>query len=193
VVLGWSMYEGGGAFSHYTTLRSTSPEIPATYPPSGGAVDPGTTSTAYAEKTSAYDIGVDPGVTYYYRTMAFNAEGGVIAVSPVASGMGKPVKALGALGVAAVAEGTQLSWTPYDGPADCFTYYKLAYSDADTTPSYLEGDPYLAAIGDQSTGSFTSAELVSGTTYYIRVQVIRATHTGSFLVAETDVATYPVP
>jgi hypothetical protein len=195
VALSWSMYEGTGAFSHYTTLRSTSPDIPAGYPPSGGAVDPGTTSTAYAEKTSAYDIGVDAGVTYYYRTMAFNAEGGVIAVSPVASAMGKPVKALGALVVEAVAEGTQLSWTPYPGPAECFTYYKLAYSEVNPEPSYLGGDPYLAALGDPFTSQYVAGPeaLVPGHTYYIRVQVIRATHTGGFLVAETDVATYTVP
>jgi hypothetical protein len=193
VLLNWSMYEGGGAFNHYTTLRSTSPDIPAAYPPSGGAVDPGTTYTSYPEKTSAYDAGVTAGVTYYYRTMAFSADDGVIAVSPVGSAMAKPVKALGALGAAAVAEGTQLSWTPYGGSGECFTYYKIAYSETDTTPSYLEGDPYLAAIGEQAASSFTSPDLISGQTYYIRVQVIRSTHTGGFLVAETDVATYVVP
>ncbi|MEO6060191.1 MAG: hypothetical protein ABIQ05_09530 [Candidatus Limnocylindria bacterium] len=195
VVLSWSMYEGGGAFNHYTTLRSTSPEIPAAYPPSGGAVDPGTTYTGYAEKTSAYDIGVDPGVTYYYRTMAFNADNGVIAVSSVASAMGKPVKALGLLGVGPVAEGTQLTWTPYGGAADCFTYYKLVYSETNPLPAYLAGDPYLAAISDQAAGTFAASptQLVSGTTYYLRVQALRATHAGSFLVAQTDVTTYFVP
>jgi outer membrane biosynthesis protein TonB len=193
VVLNWSMYEGGGAFNHYTTLRSTSPDIPAAYPPSGGAVDPGTTYTSYAEKTSAYDSAIAAGVTWYYRTMAFNAEDEVIAVSSVASAIGKPVKALGVLGVSAVAEGTNLTWTPYGGPGECFTYYKIAYSQTDTTPSYLEGDPYLAAISDQGAGSFTSPDLVSGQTYYIRVQAIRSTYTGGFLVAETDVATYTVP
>ena len=195
VVLNWSMYEGAGAFNHYTTLRSTSAEIPAAYPPSGGAVDPGTTYTGYAEKTSAYDIGVDPGVTYYYRTMAFNADDGVIAVSSVASAMGKPVKALGVLVVGPVAEGTQLTWTPYGGSPDCFTYYKLVYSETNPLPAYLEGDPYLAAISDQATGTFaaSSTQLVSGTKYYLRVQALRATHAGSFLVAQTDVAIYPVP
>jgi hypothetical protein len=125
--------------------------------------------------------------------MAFNADDEVIAVSPVGSAVGKPVKALGALGVAAVAEGTQLTWTAYGGPGDCFTYYKLAYSETDSTPSYLAGDPYLAAIGEQAASGYTTADLQSGHTYYIRVQVIRATQTGSFLVAETDVATYLVP
>ncbi len=193
VVLNWSMYEGAGAFNHYTTLRSTSAEIPAAYPPSGGAVDPGTTYTTWPEKTSAYDIGVDAGVTYYYRTMAFNADDGVIAASSVASAMGKPVKALGGLGAAAVAEGTKLTWAPYGGPAGCFDYYKLVYSETNPEPAYLEGDPYLAAISDQAAGSYTSADLLSGHTYYLRVQALRSTATGAFLVAQTDVATYLVP
>jgi hypothetical protein len=195
VLLNWSMYEGAGAFNHYTTLRSTSAEIPAAYPPSGGAVDPGTTYTGYAEKTSAYDIGVDPGATYYYRTMAFNADDGVIAASSVASAMGKPVKGLGGLGVEAVAEGTKLTWTPYGGPGECFTYYKLVYSKTKAFPDYLEKDPYLAAISDQAAGTFTASPtpLVSGTKYYLRVQALRSTHAGSFLVAQTDVATYTVP
>jgi hypothetical protein len=38
-----------------------------------------------------------------------------------------------------------------------------------------------------------SADLVSGQTYTLRLQVIRATDTGAFLVAETDVASYTVP
>lgn len=195
VVLSWSMYAGAGSFNHYTTLRSTSPEIPAAYPPSGGAVDPGTTYTTRVEKTSAYDIGVDAGVTYYYRAMAFNADDGVIAASSVASAMGKPVKALGGLGAAAVAEGTKLTWAPYGGSAACFDYYKLVYSETNPEPAYLEGDPYLAAISDQAAGSYTAsaAELVPGKTYYLRVQALRSTALGTFLVAQTDVTTYLVP
>ena len=60
---------------------------------------------------------------------------------------------------------------------DCFTWYKLVYSESNPSPSYLDGDPYLAAISSQATGSYvaSAAELVSGTTYYLRVQAIRAT------------------
>jgi hypothetical protein len=34
---------------------------------------------------------------------------------------------------------------------------------------------------------------VPGTTYYLRVQVLRFTDLGAFLVSETNVVTYPVP
>jgi len=196
VVLDWSVYEGAAAFNHYTTLRNTVDSIPKAYPPQGGAVDPGGNYTTVVEKTSAVDVELSAGTTYYYRSMAFNADDGVIAASPIVSAVPQPVASLGGLGMAAVAEGTELTWTSYAGAGACFSYYKLAYSEEDTTPSYLEGDPYLAALGDQSASSFvspTGEALLSGHTYYVRVQVIRSTDLGGFLVAETDVATYTVP
>ncbi|MEX0626054.1 MAG: hypothetical protein WD402_05885, partial [Chloroflexota bacterium] len=60
---------------------------------------------------------------------------------------------------------------------------------------HLGGDPYLAALGDPSTDRYVAGPeaLISGHTYYLRVQVIRATDLGGFLVAQTDVATYTVP
>ena len=196
VVLDWSKYEGGAAFNHYTTLRNTSESIPKAYPPQGGAVDPGGTYTTVLEKTSAFDAEVSAGTTYYYRSMAFNADDGVIGASSIVSAVPQPVASLGALGMGAIAEGTKLMWSAYTGPGACFSYYKIAYSEEDTTPSYLEGDPYLAAIGEQSASSFvspTGEALLSGQTYYVRVQVIRATDLGGFLVAQSDVATYTVP
>ena len=75
-MLDWSTYEGAGAFNHYLTLRNTSESIPKAYPPQGGAVDPGGTYAPNVEKTSAVDADISAGVTYYYRTMAFNAADG---------------------------------------------------------------------------------------------------------------------
>jgi hypothetical protein len=37
------------------------------------------------------------------------------------------------------------------------------------------------------------ADLKPATTYDLRVQVLRSTHTGSFVVAESDVTEYTVP
>jgi hypothetical protein len=195
VVLDWSAYEAGGAFDHYLTLRNTSESIPKAYPPQGGAVDPGGTYTTDPFKTSAVDAELSAGVTYYYRTMAFNADDGVIGASPVVSAVASPVGSLGSLSVGAVAEGTKMAWTAYAGSEACFTYYKVVYSEENPSPSYLGGDPYLAALGDPSTSQYVagSEALVSGHTYYLRVQVIRATDLGGFLVAQTDVATYTVP
>jgi hypothetical protein len=197
VVLDWSGYEGEGAFHHYTTLRSTSESIPKAYPPAGGAVDPGGTYTTDPSKTSAVDAELSAGVTYYYRTMAFNAVNGVIAASGVTSAVAAPRGSLGPLSVGAVAEGTKLAWTAFAGSEGCFTWYKLVFSEENPSPSYLGGDPYLAALENPAASSYvtpTGGEgLQSGHTYYLRVQVIRATDLGGFLVAQTDVATYTVP
>jgi hypothetical protein len=195
IVLDWSMYDGAAAFNHYTTLRSTSDSIPKAYPPQGGAVDPGGTYATNVGKTSAVDADIPAGVTHYYRTMAFDADDGVIAASSVTSAVASPVGSLGSLAVGAVAEGTKMLWTSYAGPEPCFTYYKVVYSESNPSPSYLGGDPYLAAISDPTTDRYVAGPeaLISGHTYYLRVQVIRATDLGGFLVAQTDVATYPVP
>jgi hypothetical protein len=195
VVLDWSAYDGAGAFNHYTTLRNTSDSIPKAYPPEGGAVDPGGTSTTDLSATSAADPEISAGVTYYYRTMAFNAADGVIGASAVTSAVAAPVGSLGSLFVGPDAGGTKLAWTAYAGSGACFTWYKLAYSEVNPEPSYLGGDPYLAALGDPAINQYVAGPeaLVSGHTYYLRVQVIRATDLGRFLVAQTDVATYYVP
>jgi hypothetical protein len=128
--------------------------------------------------------------------MAFDADDGVIAASSVTSAVASPVGSLGSLIVGSVPEGTKMKWTPYAGPASCFTYYKVVYSETNPSPSYLGGDPYLAAISDPTIDRYVAgpeAPLISGHTYYLRVQVIRATDMGGFLVAQTDVVPYTVP
>jgi len=125
--------------------------------------------------------------------MAFNADDQVIAASDIVSATPKPVKLLGGLEVTPDAGGTRLSWTPYGGPEWCFDFYKIVYSLTDETPSYLDGDPYLAALSDQGASTFVSPDLVSGKTYFIRVQALRGTELGGFVVAQTEVATYTVP
>jgi hypothetical protein len=195
VVLDWSIYDGAGAFSHYLTLRNTSESIPKAYPPQGGAVDPGGTYSNSLEKTSAVDADISAGVTYYYRTLAFNADDGVIAASGITSAVAAPVTSLGTLSVGPVTEGTKLAWSTFTGPEGCFTWYKLVYSESNPSPSYLGGDPYLAALSDPGISQWVAGPeaLVSGHTYYLRVQVIRATDLGGFLVAQTEVAPYTVP
>jgi hypothetical protein len=192
VVLDWSTYEGLAPFNHYTVLRNTSPEIPLAYPPQGGAVDFGNTYTTNVAKSLSHDTSVDAGATVWYRAMAFDAENRVIGASDAMSVTAKAVKPLGALSIGPDAGGTRFTWTPYGGDGTCFTYYKLVYSADDPTPNYVEGAPYLWAGSWQPETTVDVPDIAPGT-YWFRLQVIRVTDFGKFVVAETDVAQYVVP
>ena len=192
-VLEWSKVTDA-RFHHYVTLRSISSDIPASYPASGGAVEVAGTFSKDPATTSAVDASAPTGVSLSYRTLALDAGNAVIAASPVRSAIAKPVAALGTLSAAPAGDGkTTFAWAPYGGPGACFTYYKLVHSETDTTPSYLEGSAAWAAIGDQATTSVTLTGPVSGTTYHVRLQAVRATSLGAMVVAQTDVLTYPAP
>ena len=193
VVLEWSKVVDA-RFHHYATLRSTSAEIPAAYPPQGGAVEVAGSFVKDPAATSATDASAPTGTALYYRTMAFDAADQVIAVSPVRSAQAKAVAGLGTLTPSSPEPGkTTFSWAPYPGPGACFSYYKLVYSETDPAPSYLAGSAAWAAIGEQGTTSVTIGEPVPGTTYYVRLQAIRATATGKMVVAQTDVLTWAAP
>jgi hypothetical protein len=192
VVISWSKYKAGD-FNHYTTLRNTVSNVPMAYPPQGGAVDFGGTYTTDVAALSAVDATGTPGVTYYYRAMAFNAADGVIGATAVGSATALPVASLGTLTAAPDAGGTLFTWTPYAGNGACFTYYKLVASTTNPNPSYLNGDPYIWAGSAQTDGSTVSPDLVSGQTYFLRIQVIRTTSLGSFVAAQSPVTTYTVP
>ena len=142
---------------------------------------------------SGFDSSAAPGVTLYYRTLALDGAGAVIATSDVGSAAALAVQGMGPLVVTPDPGGTRFSWTPFIGAGECFTYYKLTYTLDGSPPSYLEGDPYLLAAGDQAQATHVSADLVSGQTYTLRLQVIRGTDTGAFLVAHSDVSTYTAP
>jgi hypothetical protein len=194
VVLEWSKVVDA-RFHHYTTLRSTSAEIPAAYPPQGGSVEVAGTFVKDPAATSATDASAPTATTLYYRTMAFDAESRVIAASPVRSALAKPVAGLGTLSAEPAVEPgkTTFAWAPYPGPGACFSYYKLVYSETDPSPSYLAGSATWAALGEQGTTSVTIGEPVPGITYYVRLQTIRATATGKMVVAQTDVLTWVAP
>jgi hypothetical protein len=100
---------------------------------------------------------------------------------------------LGTLTATPDAGGTLFTWTPYAGNGACFTYYKLVASTTNPNPSYLNGDPYIWAGSAQTDGSVVSPDLVSGQTYYLRIQVIRTTSLGAFVAAQSTVTTYTVP
>lgn len=193
VVLEWSKLLDA-RFHHYTTLRGASADIPAAYPPQGGAIEVAGTFIKDPAATSATDASAPAGTTLHYRTIALDAGNVVIAASPVRAAVAKPVVGLGPLGATPADPGkTTFAWAPYPGPGACFTYYKLVYSETDPSPSYLAGSATWAAVGDQATTSITIAEPIPGTTYRVRLQAIRATATGRILVAQTDVLTWVAP
>ncbi len=192
VVITWSKYKGGD-FNHYTTLRNTTSNVPLAYPPQGGAVDFGGTYTTDVTALSAVDATGAPPTTYYYRAMAFNAADQVVGASAIVSAAAMPMASLGSVGVAPDAGGTLITWNPYGGHPACFTWYKVVASTTNPNPSYLNGDPYVYVGSGQGESGTVVTDLVSGQTYYIRVQAIRSTAIGLFVAGQTDVATYLVP
>ena len=106
--------------------------------------------------------------------------------------LARQVASLGALQVGSVEGGTKVRWSPYGGASACFTYYKVVYSLENPKPSYLGGDPAVAVSGQES-DRVVLTELEPGKTYYLRVQVIRSTHMGSFVVAQSKVTQHTVP
>lgn len=193
VVLEWSAVEDA-RFHHYTALRNTVPEIPLAYPPQAGAVDWGQTFTKDASVTSARDTTGGVGTTYYYRMMAFDLADEVIAASDIGSAAAQAVGDQGALTVEydAVSGKTKFTWAPYSGSEGCFSFYKLTYSDTDPEPSYLDGDdPLLLADSNQASSSFTT--VVPSGTWWFRLETLRFTDLGKFLVADTQVTQFTVP
>lgn len=193
VVIAWSKYTEG-AFNHYSTYRSTSSfGVPDRYPPEWPIEYLDATYTTDKAKTSAADTTGEPGRTYYYRALVFDAADRVIAASGLASAKAGPVRDLGGIGVVPADAGTRVSWTPYPGSSACFTTYVVVWSASSTEPSYFGSHDGLVGVATKSASSTVLADLHSGSTYWIRVQVIRATALGAFLVAESAVAEYSVP
>lgn len=191
-VLAWSPY-GGSGFAFYATLRSSSSNIPAAWPPQGGAVKVTTSFAENPEVTSGYDL-AEAGSTAWYRTLAISGESTVIGASPVVGATAKPVNGLGPLTIDPAVEGTSVTWAPYGGLSACFSYYKVVWSIEHDAPSYLAGDPAVPVEPQGASSVVLSAEqLVPGQTYFVRVQAIRVTGTGKFVIAQSEVKTYEVP
>jgi hypothetical protein len=191
VVLDWGQF-GGAGFNHYLVLRSTSATIPVAYPPQGGASSVDGTYTTEPGTTDGFDPTGDGGGTIRYRAIAFGAEDQPLAASVVRSVTTKPVKALSGMTIGQAGASTSFAWGPYGGPAGCFSFYKLAYSAEDSTPSYLEGASVAWAGSDQGAGS-TSVDGLEPGVYWFRLQAIRATSLGKFVVAQTSVVQHTVP
>ena len=188
VLLDWSA-SLDPSFHHYTALRSPQREIEPFYPPIAPAVDWGDTYATDRFVTSGVDASIIPSETrWFYRVMAYDAAGAAIGASPVRSAQLHPTDDLGAIRAApAEAGSTRLSWNAYGGFSRCFSSYRITFG--------IGGSPttVLAVVSDQAAAELRTDALHPGTTYTLRVQAVRATPLGSFVVGESQVATYTVP
>lgn len=191
VVLDWGAF-GGGGFDHYLVLRSTSATIPAAYPPHAGTWAVAGTYTTKRTKTDGVDRTERGGATAHYRAIAFGADDQALAASTVRTVKTTPVKRLGGLTVDSAGSSTTFNWSPFTGSATCYTSYKLVYSADDSTPSYLGGDAIAWGGTKQSVDSGSAVGLSPGT-YWFRLQALRATSLGTFVVAQTSVVRHTVP
>jgi hypothetical protein len=189
VVLEWSA-STDPRFHHYTALRSPQREIETPWPPIAPAVDWGDTYATDRFVTSAADASIIPSDTrWFYRVMAYDADGAVIGASAVRDGRLDEVDDLGSVEVSTTAEGdTRLRWGAYGGFSRCFSSYRVMIGIGGGVPSTL-----LAVVSDQSTAELVTDALHPETTYAIRVQAIRTTTLESFVVGQTEVVTHTLP
>ncbi len=189
VVLDWSASINPD-FHHYTALRSPEGAIARNYPPVAPAVDWGDTYTTDRFVTVAVDASLIPSEErlWYYRVIAYDVAGRAIAATPVRAARLRVPTGLGTLEVGAGPDGlTRLSWRSYGGDARCFSSYRILAASG--------GRPLdtLTIVSGKSTDSLETDTLASGTTYQLRVQAVRTTTLGSFVLGETNTVTFTVP
>ena len=183
VVLDWSPASHPD-FHHYTALRSPERDIAPNYPPVAPAVDWGDTYTTDRFVTSGVDASIVPSKTRWnYRVIAYDTGNAVLAASSVRAARLREPRSLGPLEVVAGADGvTRLSWRAYAGRPRCFSAYRI-----------LAGSDTLTIVSDQSTDTFETDALQSGTTYELEVRAVRTTTLGSFVLGDTGTVTFTAP
>ena len=188
VVLDWSASTNPD-FHHYSALRSPEREIARDYPPVAPAVDWGDSYTTDRFVTTAVDASILPSDTvWHYRVMAYDIRGRPIAASPVRDARLQEKADLGTLGVGAGPDGvTRMTWTAYEGEERCFSAYRILAGPNGASPDTL------TVVSDQAASSLETDALRSGATYELRVQAVRSTTLGSFILGETDTVTFAVP
>jgi hypothetical protein len=188
VVLHWTS-SGHPDFHHYIALRSPEFEIETAYPPIAPAVDWGDTYATDRFVTSAVDDSILPSeTTWYYRVMAYDVEGTVLAASPVRGGRISSVDLLGTVSAAPTGGGqTRLTWAPYRGLSACFTTYRVMYGTGGTASTLL------ATVSAQAQAELLTDALAAGRTYTVRVDAVRVTTLGTFVTGRTETTTITMP
>lgn len=176
-------------FHHYVALRSPEFEIEPGWPPIAPAVDWGDTYATDRFVTSAVDASIIPSSTlWFYRVMAYDAAGTVLGASRVRSARMSPVDALGAVTVESAGDGrTRIAWGRYRGAADCFTAYRVL-AGTGGTPSTLVG-----TVSDRDVTELVTDAVDPGTAVTLRVEAVRTTPLGSFVVGRTEAVSLTLP
>jgi hypothetical protein len=182
VVANWSKYTGSG-FSRYVTLRDNVPTIPPAY--NLAKVVAGT-STSSIGKTTGQDSSVTNGATYFYRTLVLGSGNKVLEASGVETGLGFGVGDLGPAAVSLSAGGFVVNWNAYQRPA-CFSEYRVLYSySSDPTPANAINSIFVTQWFTSNVAVPPASLFSSGDTIYFRIQILRQTSLGQFVVEETS-------
>jgi hypothetical protein len=186
VVLRWSP-TSHPEFHHYTALRSPDREIEPDYPPIAPAVDWGDTYATDPFITSAVDASIIPSETeWHYRVMAYDVRNRVLAASDVRTARLLDPVDLGELRVEPMGASVELGWDPYAGASECFSDYRVVYST---------GGPFrlLGVVSGQDASTYRTDALHAGTAYRLRIDAVRDTTLGSFVLGQTETVNYTVP
>ncbi len=189
VALDWSPAHAA-EFHHYTALRSLAEDVDTAYPPIAPAVDWGDSYVTDRFVTSAVDATLIPSqAVFSYRVMAYDSRDRAVAASPVRRARPAEVVDLGVLEIGAGDGGAvRLEWGPFGGPAGCFSAYRVLIGPLAARPETI-----LTVISDQSTTQLVTAGLHPGVGYAVRVEAVRTTTFGSFVVGRTEMGSYTVP
>ncbi len=191
VVLDWAAFSGDG-FARYLVLKSTSATIPAAYPPQAGAgVVDGSVTTDVAT-TDADQPTPDGGGRVSYRALVLGTGDTVLVASAIRSVLTSGIGAMGGLEIGPAGTATGFGWAPITAPEACFTTYELVWSATSLQPSDLGDHDGALAIAGEATSTLSTEAIPAGT-YRFRIQAIRITGLGRFVVAQTDVAEHAIP
>jgi len=189
VALDWSPTTNT-EFHHYTALRSLEPNVAPAYPPIAPAVDWGRSYGTDRFVTSAVDASLIPSeAVFSYRVMAYDQGNRPVAASIIGRTRPTAVVDLGALVIEAGAgASTRVAWGRFDGLDGCFSEYRVLVGVDGAPPSTT-----LTVISSQEATELETAGLHAGVTYAVRIDAVRTTTLGSFVVATSDTVTYTVP
>lgn len=176
-------------FHHYVGLRSPEREIAVQYPPIAPAVDWGDLYATDRFVTSGHDATVVPSRTdWHYRVVAYDARGRPVSRSNVASGRILPYRDLGTLEAEPLPNGgLRLRWDAFDGLSGCFSAYRVLHGTGGMAGTLL------TTISDRDQTEVETRVLRAGLSYTLRVEAVRTTTLGHFVVGESEPLTLSLP